>query len=320
LQLLFFARFEKFLTLFLGLLLFYFVREKTMVFHVGIAPLSGEMALFNSANSRTKLSDFREVGKNNIDEIEGMYKRIKATAGKGVDLGNAGICIGKSYGNEIRQLFIKYGLECGFTKVEIIDWETTLYLKSISQTEYKPKNGDTICIINGNQCHFWHKSASKVQYQGVANGVFSEVASKGEKEPNIILFENDEATDEATVAAVFPTCQVFPYEQKSDAFGALIKAKLMAGDSEVEDFDFAPTLDRNLTVKVGDRKIMAFETRQSLPLKETILLKLDESEKILSIASGYFDDRITDDVILPVDKEFPLTVTIDTNGIISIHF
>uniref|UniRef100_A0A914QHF5 Uncharacterized protein n=1 Tax=Panagrolaimus davidi TaxID=227884 RepID=A0A914QHF5_9BILA len=161
-----------------------------MVFHVGIAPLCGEMAVFNTTNLRTKIYDFREVGKNNVELIEGMYKRIKSIA-KG-ELGYAGICLGSSYGNEIRQKFIKHGLECGFKNIEIIDWETQMYLNAISQSGYQPKNGDTICVLNGKLCHFWEKSNEKSEYRGSANGIFNDKTEIDKmdfiKDPNVIIY------------------------------------------------------------------------------------------------------------------------------------
>uniref|UniRef100_A0AC34FRR8 Uncharacterized protein n=1 Tax=Panagrolaimus sp. ES5 TaxID=591445 RepID=A0AC34FRR8_9BILA len=212
-----------------------------MVFHVGIAPLCGQMALFNTKNSRIKKSDFREVGKNNLDEIEGMFKRIKSIT-KTEQLGCAGIYLGSSYGNEIRQKFIQYGLECGFQKVEIIDWETQMFLNAISQTGYLPKNGDTICVLNGKLCYFWHTEEEKFKYHGSANGIFNDkiditVLADKSKDPNVIIYEANDDIDNQTV-----------------------------------------------------------------------------------IASGYFDDRIMDDIILPMNVDFVLTVKIDTNGIVFVEF
>ena len=292
-----------------------------MVFHVGIAPLSGEMAVFNTTTLKTKICDFREVGKNNIDEIEGMYKRIKATA-KG-ELGCAGIYVGASYGNEIRQKLIEVGLEAGFKKIEIIDWETQMFLNAISQVGYQPKNDDIICVLSGKLCHFWHKSNGKSEYRGSANGIFNDKneldISEFDKDPNVIIFETSDENESRTVEQYFPECFVGFYEN-NDAMGALIKARIMADDENVGVFDILPKLDRNLSVKVGERKIMGFEAKSILPCKQSIKLKVDESEKILSIASGYFDDRIMDDTNLPINKELDLTVEIDTNGIVSVKY
>jgi hypothetical protein len=293
-----------------------------MVFHVGIAPLCGEMAVFNTTNIRTKIDDFREVGKNDVELIEGMYKRIKSIA-KG-ELGYAGICLGSSYGNEIRQKFIKHGLECGFKKIEIIDWETQMFLNAISQSGYQPKNGDTICVLNGKLCHFWEKSNGKSQYRGSANGIFNDKNETDKsdfiKDPNVIIFEAEDENQSDTIEKIFPQCLVAFYEN-NNSMGALIKARLMANDDEnVLGFDFCPKLDRNLSIKIGERKIMEFEASTLLPLKKSIKFKVEENEQTFSVVFGYFNDQIMDSIKLPINKEIDFSVEIDTNGIVFVKF
>uniref|UniRef100_A0A914PU84 Uncharacterized protein n=1 Tax=Panagrolaimus davidi TaxID=227884 RepID=A0A914PU84_9BILA len=120
-----------------------------MTVHFGIYPIEGHCSYFEESKRRSIDLKTRPVNLNGIKKVALMFEEIKSEInGK---LGYACICLDGNYGNygnEIMKKFIECGLKSGFKNVEIINFKTAFYLNAMSQTNYKPLNGNETVYLN----------------------------------------------------------------------------------------------------------------------------------------------------------------------------
>ena len=194
--------------------------------------------------------------------------------------GNSGcacVVMHSDYGNDARKMFIETGKRCGFADVQIIDWNTALYLQSILQLKKPPKNGEIIWIFNGK--HFVWKIID-----GCAN-LISEVdgdhttrkgltkikgLAKHSSDPSAIFIPNRRECEDL-IKSVFPNCNVFTLAiGKNTAEGAVIKARIMHGDSEVFGYDAACALPWKVTAYLDNNEFFSVDLNETLPLKKAL--------------------------------------------------
>uniref|UniRef100_A0A914Z816 Uncharacterized protein n=1 Tax=Panagrolaimus superbus TaxID=310955 RepID=A0A914Z816_9BILA len=110
-----------------------------MSFYVGVDPYDGNLSYCNNSGTNPINVKINSVRYYEIQKINSMFDEIKLYTNG--NLGYVCICLDKYYSNEIRKKFIEIGTNFGFKNVEIINWETAIYLDAMSQIKYKPLNG-----------------------------------------------------------------------------------------------------------------------------------------------------------------------------------
>uniref|UniRef100_A0AC34G0K9 Heat shock protein 70 n=1 Tax=Panagrolaimus sp. ES5 TaxID=591445 RepID=A0AC34G0K9_9BILA len=133
-----------------------------MVVHVGLDPWYGNLSLYKDAEKKTEDLEIKQVRCNKNDKVIALFKEIKILVKD--ELGYLCICLNKYHGNNIRKLFIKEGLNCGFRNVEIINLEVAFYLDA--QTNFTPLNANIIWIYWNAFISVWEIKEQKAKYCG----------------------------------------------------------------------------------------------------------------------------------------------------------
>uniref|UniRef100_A0A914PVV8 Uncharacterized protein n=1 Tax=Panagrolaimus davidi TaxID=227884 RepID=A0A914PVV8_9BILA len=261
-----------------------------MTVHVGIYPGGGELSYYDDVAKCTVYSNIENlITPNGIEKVSLMFEEIKSKI-RGKQLGFACICLNKEYGNEIRKKFIEEGIKCGFKNVEIINWQTTLYLEAMSQIKYKPLNGNIIWLEYGRfflrSFHIWQINDQKAEFIDERLGEISkEAVSKTNEKPDVV-FSSDEKTKEF-ILKISPDCQFFVYYSREyySSRGSLLKARITAGDPELVHLNIRNFLIKEIALKLGSKEIISFKTGHELPIFYSQQLIKKVGEDVLEIVS-----------------------------------
>uniref|UniRef100_A0AC34FPS3 Uncharacterized protein n=1 Tax=Panagrolaimus sp. ES5 TaxID=591445 RepID=A0AC34FPS3_9BILA len=286
-----------------------------MVIHVGIDLYKSKAWIFDSVTTtimnEVSIDPIRE---GDIYKVDEMFQKLKTEIE--AELGNVCICLEsvEQYSNEIRKKFIESGKEWGFKNVELIDEWTAVFLNGLSQTPYRPKEGDVMWVFCGG-CQIWKKIDQKVKFIGWGLGDVTyekdlERISKGGKTPNLIItnFQDYEGV-------LYPNCQTYSKITTDYGLGCVVKARITAEDPLVAAFDVNPLLGRSIYVKIGIIEIMSFKSLTSVPLeKSEDYENINTESKQLKI----FDSHQRKTLELSNFKRLTISTKVDVNGIWSV--
>uniref|UniRef100_A0A914QKW3 Uncharacterized protein n=1 Tax=Panagrolaimus davidi TaxID=227884 RepID=A0A914QKW3_9BILA len=258
-----------------------------MTIHFGIYPSVGYCTYFDESKRRSIDLKTRPVNFNEIEKIALMFEEIKSKInGK---LGYVCICLFENYGNEIRKNFIECGLKNGFENIEIINLETAIYLNAMSQINYKPLNGNVIWIQYSEYFFVWEINNQKAKFCGMWNADSSRLnelqkivdESKLNKRVDVVLYHTKIAESNMRKMS---ECQCFysVYDYWYSE-GSLLKARIIAGDSELTHLETTYFLSRTFSLKIGNNVITSFQKTQQLPIFYTTTINKDPKNDTLKV-------------------------------------
>ena len=210
-------------------------------------------------------------------------------------LGCACICLHYTeYTNHIREKFIESGEAHGFSKVQIIDETTAEYLSYIVQLKDVPNNGEIIWIFSWKKCCIWQKTeASAKLLEFVEFKTEDEMDAKLDSDtaPDIIICRARETTWPLVTIRkkqnLLPKCKFFEFKESDGgrvAKLALIKARILAMDSEVSAFDAETHLGGNYSLQINSKTILNFEAYQTLPFFGKAIIPSNSRELNLKVS------------------------------------
>uniref|UniRef100_A0AC35GBT0 Uncharacterized protein n=1 Tax=Panagrolaimus sp. PS1159 TaxID=55785 RepID=A0AC35GBT0_9BILA len=287
-----------------------------MAIHVGINPQYGKLSFYDEYKKKTVDLHINPVLYDDVENVVLMFDEIKLQInGK---LGCVCIFLNKHYGNKIRKKFIESGYDFEFRNVEIISFETAVYMSAMSQTNYKPANGNTIWILLAFSVYVWKIEDQKAEFLGKW---FAENHSIMKRKPlfikdaNVMLYfnENDESYLRKTFECLLFSCTFTP---NSYSAGSLLKARIAAGDRELFHLDTKSFLSIQITLNIGYNKVTSFGFCQKLPITYAKEITRKFYYDVLQITSS--DGTVS--AKLPDNHKFNLTFEIDTNEVYWVTF
>uniref|UniRef100_A0AC34FIN9 Heat shock protein 70 n=1 Tax=Panagrolaimus sp. ES5 TaxID=591445 RepID=A0AC34FIN9_9BILA len=241
------------------------------------------------------------------------------------------ICLNNYFGNEIRKKFVEEGLKFGFKTVEIINYETAVFLNAMSQSKDKPINGDVIWIKWFTNFHVWKIEEKRAKFVGQCAADPSKIDElqkimdemKVKREPNFVICE--EKIDQTNFRQISPAFQFFiPYifNYNFISGGSLLKARITSGDPDLIHLDTERLLFQQITLKIRDKLIVTFKNGQKLPIihSQKIIKKGDVN--YLDIYKSYKNvpEAKEESFKLSNSAEIDVIFKVDTNEIYSVSF
>uniref|UniRef100_A0AC34EZX5 Heat shock protein 70 n=1 Tax=Panagrolaimus sp. ES5 TaxID=591445 RepID=A0AC34EZX5_9BILA len=268
-----------------------------MSIHAGVYPREGKVSYYNDIlKSETDL-EIIKVGPADIDKVDLLFNEIVLWE-YDRKVGSICICLDTFYGNEIRKAFIEEGLNCGFKNVEILNNETVLYLYVVSNSNYRPSNGDVILIIWGDTHYVWTIKWQNAKFIDQWNGDRFERSdlknilknSNLDKGPEIVFHQNE---IDKEIYRIELDCQfcIYNYDEYSLSKGCLAGARKSAGDPTFAHINATNFLSNSITLKIGYNEISHFQAHDELPIIWREQLKITTKDDFLEILEMKTSER-----------------------------
>uniref|UniRef100_A0AC34F434 Heat shock protein 70 n=1 Tax=Panagrolaimus sp. ES5 TaxID=591445 RepID=A0AC34F434_9BILA len=290
---------------------------------MGIHPESGELSYYNESEKKTVNLKISIVDPNKNDLI---FEEIKAKING--ELGCVCIYLFNSYSNVIRKKFVEEGLNFGFKNIEIINWETAVYLNVLSQTIYKPLNGNVIWIHCDKSIFVWKVNEQKSKFIGQWNKgdifkledlqkIMDE--SKLKQGPDVLLYYNSDYIDKEIFKKIFTSVQFYSYNYDIRYFASnssLLRARITSGDLDLIHLDTENFLTKKSALRIKGKNVVSFEKGQKLPIVYSKTTKKESVDDALEIQFNYHKELIQ----FPDYDNLKIDFHVNLNEIYTVHF
>uniref|UniRef100_A0A914R4X1 Hypoxia up-regulated protein 1 n=1 Tax=Panagrolaimus davidi TaxID=227884 RepID=A0A914R4X1_9BILA len=297
-----------------------------MTVHVGIYQQALEntiyVSTYNSINYSTNTFKNYKIKENERFDFliifEEIYKEFQH------NLGCCCIYLGERFDNEYAKECIEFGKAFEFKNIEILNFYGHQYLQAVFNANYKLKESESIWLAEIDGTLIWQKvnGKSKIIFWSPflpttkANFHRFQVALDVHKHPNVMFCHPEIKVDYSLTRKYMPKTRVIFCQRFSNLNTALVKARLLANDPEVSNFDFVNVLTFDVSVWYTEKEILSFNEFKELPCQKLVKIVKQENAVYFKINRG----KTTDFISLPNYSRFSLIVTFDINQIYTFTF
>uniref|UniRef100_A0AC35FCI5 Uncharacterized protein n=1 Tax=Panagrolaimus sp. PS1159 TaxID=55785 RepID=A0AC35FCI5_9BILA len=246
-------------------------------------------------------------------------------------------CICFKYGiikeNRKKENLNKEFIEKGFSKICFINERDNEYCHRMFETQFFPKFGDIIWILKNcanslMKCDVYQKGYEKARYSD--GGLFHKdnVNSKKfllkrrdrmetKKDPSFIIFADPRILiDDDIIYETFPFCKFAKFNNNFNyVSGDLIKARIEAGEKELEDLDVEMNESYAMDFKIQEITIIQIHQETPFPFKKKLVIFNTKKQPINVCSQASSSNEIV--AKFSTEENIFFTFSVDENGIYS---